>query len=326
MASIVRHGIPIQRFGQVKLRQIAFGLACYLPGVHGLLAKNAGGGESARYCYSVWMRHLVLVHGCGAGGVPRVVAELGPGDSLGTGLAALLCGAQKYYGLDIVPHGDLESNLDILDELVGLFKAREDIPGEDEFPGVKPYLDSYRFPSWILTDEVLDGALTPGRLRLVRDSIRNTANPDSLIRYAVPWTDKENVEAGAVDMVYSQAVLEHVDDLAGVYDAMASWLKPGGVMSHEIDFTAHQFDPRWNGHWSWSDFSLWLLRGGRPYLINRRPLSEHLGLIERMGFDVRLVRDVRKPSAIPREQLAGRFRGMNEDDMTTAAGYVVATR
>lgn len=310
----------------MKLKQVAFGLACYIPGVHGLMAKNAGGGESARYCYSVWLRHLVLVHGCGAGGVPGAVAELGPGDSLGTGLAALLCGAERYYGLDIVPHGQLARNLEILDELADLFRARAGIPGPDEYPDVKPYLESYQFPSWILDDEILDRSLSPDRLRRIHDSVQSVDDANSMIKYVVPWTDKTNVEANAVDMVYSQAVLEHADDLPGVYDAMAAWVKPGGVMSHEIDFGAHQFDKRWNGHWTWSDLELRLLRGGRPYLINRQPLSVHLELIDRLGFDVHLVREVQKESAISRNDLASRFHHLNDDDLTTVAAYVVAKK
>ena len=47
-----------------------------------------GGGktQNARYCYSVWMRHLVSA--CATGGVPKVVAEIGPGRSVGCGIAA----------------------------------------------------------------------------------------------------------------------------------------------------------------------------------------------------------------------------------------------
>jgi SAM-dependent methyltransferase len=254
------------------------------------------------------------------------VAELGPGDSLGTGLAALLCGAERYYGLDIVHHGDLARNLVILDELAELFRARADIPGPDEFPDVKPYLESYQFPSGILDDEILDLSLAPDRLRRIRDSVQNVEDAESVIRYVVPWTEKNSVDADAVDMVYSQAVLEHVDDLPGAYNAMAAWVKPGGVMSHEIDFGAHQFDERWNGHWTWSDLKLRLVRGGRPYLINRQPLSAHLELIDRLGFDVHLVREVRKESAISREDLASRFHGLNDDDLTTVAAYVAAKK
>jgi hypothetical protein len=291
-----------------------------------MMAKNAGGGESARYCYSVWMRHLVLVHGCGAGQVPAAVAELGPGDSLGTGLAALLCGAERYYGLDVVPHGELARNHALLEELAGLVGARANIPGPDEFPDVKPQLDSYEFPSRILGDDILDRSLAPDRVQRIRDSLRDVEGAGSMIRYAVPWTDASTVEASAVEMVYSQAVLEHVDELPQVYGVMAAWLKPGGVMSHEIDFSAHQFDDRWNGHYTWSDFKWRLLRGGRPYLINRESLSTHLELIEQNGLDVRTVRKVQKESAISRNDLTRRFRDLSDDDLMTRAAYIVASK
>ena len=60
--------------------------------------------------------------------IPNSVAELGPGDSLGIGLAALLCGANNYYGLDAVPYCNDERNLKVFEELVGLFTQREHIP------------------------------------------------------------------------------------------------------------------------------------------------------------------------------------------------------
>jgi len=147
-----------------------------------------------------------------------------------------------------------------------------------------------------------------------------------VIRYVVPWTDKPSVETNTVDMVYSQAVLEHVDDLPGAYSAMAAWVKPGGVMSHEIDFGAQEFDERWNGHWTWSDLRFRLLRGGRPYLINRQPLSAHLEIIDRSGFDVHVVRKVQKEPAVSREDLASRFHYLNDDDFTTVAAYVAAKK
>jgi hypothetical protein len=59
-------------------------------------------------------------------------------------------------------------------------------------------------------------------------------------------------------MVFSQAVFEHVVDLRGTYEALRRWLKPGGVMSHQIDFKAHGTAKRWDGHWAYSDF-IWKL-------------------------------------------------------------------
>jgi len=47
--------------------------------------------KSARYYYSVWLQHLVHAHLNGVREVPRVVAELGPGNSLGISSIGLLC-------------------------------------------------------------------------------------------------------------------------------------------------------------------------------------------------------------------------------------------
>ena len=49
---------------------------------------SGGNTLRSRYCYSVWMRHLGYwsKH---KQGVPRVVAELGPGSSLGIGFCIL---------------------------------------------------------------------------------------------------------------------------------------------------------------------------------------------------------------------------------------------
>jgi hypothetical protein len=41
-----------------------------------------------------------------------------------------------------------------------------------------------------------------------------------MIQYHAPWFDARVIEPETVDMVYSQAVLEHVDELAGIYRAM----------------------------------------------------------------------------------------------------------
>src|SRR5262245_9785357 len=82
---------------------------------------STGGSDSPRYCYSVWLRHLVTLHLYGFKINGAQIGELGPGDSIGTGLAALLSGATRYVALDIVPFSakaDLER---ILDKLVQLY-------------------------------------------------------------------------------------------------------------------------------------------------------------------------------------------------------------
>ena len=107
------------------------GIATFVPGVRRLANRRAGGPASARYCYSVWLRHLVMAHKSGLSTQPAVVAELGPGDSLGVGLAALISVASQYFALDVKAHASDHRNLEVFDELANLFARQENVPDED---------------------------------------------------------------------------------------------------------------------------------------------------------------------------------------------------
>ena len=287
---------------------------------------GTGGSDSARYCYSVWLRHLVLAADSGMNTHPRTVAELGPGDSLGMGLAALLSGAGRYYAFDVVPHADVLRNLAVFEELVQLFRRREPIPDAAEFPLAAPLLRDYSFPAAILTPERMRLALDPARLDAIRASMRNCASGDSLIQYRAPWFSDQVIERGSVDMIFSQAVLEHVDQLREVYECMHQWLAPGGFLSHQVDLQCHGWASEWNGHWTYSDLMWKLVRGKDSWLINRQPASTHIALIEASGFRTLRVERTQQESHITRAQLARRFRDMPEEDLRTSGLFVQAVR
>jgi SAM-dependent methyltransferase len=309
----------------LKTKALLAGLATWVPGYDHV--RTTGGTDSARYCYSVWLRHLSLAHASGRlpGGVPRVVAELGPGDSIGIGVAALLSGAEKYYALDLVRYSDLRRSLVLFHELVRLFAAREPVPGASEFPALKPALDSDAFPRQILGDATLRAALDPGRVAEIRAAINDTADSPTMITYHAPWNDPAVIQPGSVDFIFSQAVLEHVDDLDGVYAAMHRWLAPAGLMSHQIDFQCHRKADTWNGHWTYSDLAWKVVVGRRAFLLNRAPHSRHLAILKKSGFDIVMDQPVRSASILERRQLAARFRDLSADDLTTSGAYVLAT-
>ena len=56
-------------------------------------------GSNSLYCYNVWMKNLKywskLNHE-----VPKVVVEIGSGNSLGVGLAALISGSEAFFALE----------------------------------------------------------------------------------------------------------------------------------------------------------------------------------------------------------------------------------
>ena len=190
----------------VKTRSLIIGMATYIPGLRGLTGRRTGGASSARYCYSVWLRHLSILQRSGLPTTFKTMVELGPGDSLGVGLAALLSGVERYIALDVVQYARDTEDLRIFEELIALFKAGAPIPDEAEFPLVRPLLPSYAFPADLLTSARLEMALHPARLELVRSGITNPApRPRGAgpVCYIAPWRPGV-IESGAVDFLLSE--------------------------------------------------------------------------------------------------------------------------
>jgi hypothetical protein len=312
----------------VKASSVLVGMATYISGLRHLTGRRTGGTLSARYCYSVWLRHLSLLYRSGLPTTFDTVAELGPGDSLGTGLAALLSGAERYLALDAVRYADSTRNLRVLEELITLFRDRAPIPDQTEFPRVQPLLPSYAFPADILTPMRLDTALDPERLDMIRAAVNHPSTSQrgpGPVHYIAPWRPGV-IENGTLDLLFSQTVLELPQDLAGLYEEMYHWLKPGGVMSHQIDFKSLGLTVEWNGHWACSD-ALWrLVAGRRRHRLNRQPHSTHIALLE--GLTCRVVCDERtmQRSGITRAQLAPRFRHLTDEDLTTSSAMIQAAK
>ena len=311
---------------RVKISQLLYGISTFIPGVAPIFGRGGGDSNSGRYCYSIWLRHLVTAFENGWRERPRVVAELGPGDSLGVGLSALVSGVEAYHAFDVVKHARVKRNLAVLAEIVELYRSRAAIPDDDEFPEVRPRLTSYAFPRHILTDAILDDALGEARLARLRDSVARQNTPGSMIDYRTRWFDDRAIERDSIDLVFSQAVLEHVDDLPSTYRAMQLWLKPNGLASHQIDFRCHNTSYAWNGHWRYSDRVWRLIRGKRSYLLNREPFSRHVRFLADNGFAVTGSQAETRESEIDRGDLAPRFRELTDADLTTSSGLLQAIK
>jgi hypothetical protein len=322
--------LVIFEMNKKNIRKILGGLKSYVPG--GVSIRGTGGTDSARYCYTVWLRHLSILYKNGFTKIPDTIAELGPGDSIGTGLAGLLSGSKKFYALDVVEHTDIKKNISVFDELITLFTNHSTLPDDNEFPRVLPRLSSYNFPSEIFTNNNLENFLDKSRIQSLRDELVDIKKQKNSIRYMCPWNDPQIIESNSVDVVFSQAVLEHVEDIKHTYNAMYRWVKKGGYISNQIDFESHGLSDEWNGHWSFSDLTWKLIKGNRPYLINREPLSKHLEAAQDAGFKIVSVIPVKTfptdvyTGTIERGKLAQKFKNMSEEDFTTASAHILAKK
>jgi Methyltransferase domain len=313
--------------GEMRFGPVARGLLSYVPALNDVLPSKTGGHtDSASYCYGVWMKHLTLLRAHGFPAIPRTMAELGPGESLGVGLCALLSGSSHYVGLDVIAHSNPGRNQAILNDLIPLFQNRASNPDKG-WPEISSYLDERLFPSHILNEQALQLALRPERIEAIRRAVTAPSPQDPITaEYKAPWFDPRVIEEASVDLVVSQSVLEHVVDLPATYKALYQWVKPGGWMSHQIDFASHRLSNRWNGHRTCSD-RLWeITLGKRPFMINRQPASVHLRLIQEAGFRVVTHQKYMRKDGIRREELAPRWSDISDEDLNCSGMYVIATK
>lgn len=303
-----------------KLPHMAKGVMTRVPVFNAWRLRHAttGGTNSSRYCYAVWLRHLVTLNGHGFNISQARVGELGPGDTIGTGLAALLCGAGQYVGLDAVPFSAKANLKMILDELASMYVRREPIPDGNEFPKIRPKLDLHEFPHC-----TVDLTNLEDRADKIRQDIEKGIDNGEMITYRAPWASIDDIAKGSLDLVFSQGVLQCIDGLEETFQAIFAWLKPGGFSSHVIGCWAAHLSPYWNGLWSYSDWEWNLVRGRREFLFNRQPLTTYLDFVKKTGFEILLVKREYDNTGLDARDLAPRFRTISDDDLRTRGAMLI---
>ena len=269
---------------------------------------------TADYYYTVWLRHVSMaaLHDCW--NAPASVLEIGPGRTLGAGLAALLSGTQKYLAFDASALLTPVEDAPLLQALATLFRQRLPFAERDRI------LTSTTFPGELFPGERLAESLSDQRLARIRQSVQQR---NDLIAY---WNDAAAVPDGSVEFLFSHSVLEHVEPLEAMYRTMWRWLKPGGVMTHSIDFSSHGTSPFWNGHWTIPNWVWRLMQGKRRYFLNRAPASTHRALLEQQGFEIKGFHSLSRVSVLQPDDLAAQFQSLSATDLTTEAAFVVARK
>jgi len=289
--------------------------------------RRTGGTDSAYYCYGVWLKHLTLLWENGMRSIPNTLAELGPGDSLGIGLAAMLCGVNNYFALDVVRHSSSEINTKIFDELVALFESRAERPTKG-WPDFDKYLDDNLFPGHILDDELLKASLSEKRIEAIRDTLEypEQRTNEITIKYMVPWSEDNVIAKDSVDVILSHSVLEYVVGIEKTYQSLYSWLKPNGMMSHQIDFQSDGLSKTWNGYRAYSELLWKLMMGKRPFIINRQPHSAHIDLMVKNGFHVICDLTTHRIDGIQRSDLSDYWKNITDDDLTCSGAFIQAKK
>jgi len=306
--------------GEISWNRVRANLAGPLYGVPGLAAlvnrmrmrREWCPKAAARYCYTVWLRHLAIARGSGTGVKPRgIVMEIGPGDTIGVGLAALLSGMERYIAVDKVRACRLAGSLRVFDELLALFAARVTMPGDDGFA------------ECVAADS---SGCSPERVREIRKSVLALAEgaESDLLTYAAPYRIADFPEENFANFVVAQATMEHVDEPESLYAAIFRWLAPGGSAAFVVDYSSHGLSARWDGHWALSEREHRRIRGGRPYGLNRLPHSAHMRMLAQCGY--RIVRVLRTPRRSTGAGCRHVFANLTPGDLETSQAHILVAK
>lgn len=255
--------------------------------------------------------------------MPRTLVEIGPGSSLGVGLTALLCGIERYVALDLQEHRTSQHDREILAVIAGLLNDRAPFSTLNESGDI--FFPPPPDPEiWTAIAPGMERASDAGALRDLDEEL--VSGREERIRFVAPWTDRDVLPPGSVDWIMTHSVMEHVDELGPAYECIAHWLKPGGYATHLIDYSSHQLAKHWNGHWAIGPVPWALMRGRRPYLINRMWRSHHIDLMRKNGLE--LVRELRfeRDDGLTRAAFKPPFAEMPPRDARTAMSFVVVRR
>lgn len=241
------------------------------------------------YAIAVFQAHYAR-----AGSPPPGFAylELGPGDSLSTAAIAWAHGASEGWLIDAGSYAsrDIENYRPLFEALAGMKLARD----AGQLMQCRSVGDMLNMTHCAYREDGLAG------LRAVR--------------------------AGSLDMIFSQAVLEHVPraEFGATLREMKRILKPGGVGSHVVDFKDHLGSSLHNlrfgdGLWEQAWFAK---RSG--FYTNRLRYSEVVAAFTDAGFAVETtLRRTWDAAPLPRASLAPQFQTLSDDDLRVLGATLV---
>jgi hypothetical protein len=269
------------------------------------LANRFGRGD-AEYALNVFLHHYRQLSAAGFHAVDKIL-EVGPGRNAGTAL--MMWALNRSRGMDVtVILWDVFPNMAVSAETL-----RE---------AARALLDSPRFRQVLETfpDDRLEqtlGAVTRGEL-----------SPD--IRYRVQPLPEllTSGEVNGTTLVYSQAAIEHIWDIADFWRTIIGLTGPDGWHSHRIDLADHgRRETNYIEMLEWSPLAYWLTMRFIPGAINRWRASMHLGFVAQQGLKIlNAHQETREALPIPRSRIHRAFRSLGDQDLTTIALDLVGVK
>ena len=184
---------------------------------------------------------------------------------------------------------------------------------------------------------LLSGDLESPHLTITLDRLDEFANLEALFQNRsadqvlnnarVNWLhqffEDTEIPDGTIDLLTSRSVLEHVTHVERCFDKLALVMRPGGVMYHDIDLSAHSKDDTFEFYSRRPDHTT----TRSVARLNELRLSDYLAHFERRGFESAVVRkDQAATYHLDRTRLQPRFSTYPDDELLCTQVVLVSRK
>jgi SAM-dependent methyltransferase len=133
-----------------------------------------------------------------------------------------------------------------------------------------------------------------------------------------------------VDLVFSRAVLEHVNNLDATFADMARALKADAILLHQVDLKSHGLHRRNPLDFLTWPPALWSWMHSHKGVPNRWRVNRYRDVMQRSGFETLLLRptDVVESSVVHevRPHLASPFKALSDDDLSWLGFWLIGRK
>lgn len=279
------------------------------PSLYVQLTKDTGRGDHGREapediahyfieCFNAYFAKLgIQPHEINSFLRAKTVMEYGPGDVLGVAILMIANGAEKAFCVDRFPLLNMSPvNVRVVE---------------------------------IILDSLDSGQRARANSCFNLFGLPTSGFDEKRIQYIVRRDGCSGL-SHCVDLVYSRAVLEHVDDLDAVFADMYKSLRTNGLAAHLVDLRSHDFHevsrldflvwPAW----------LWRLMYSHKGVPNRWRVDRYRQLLEKYGFDVILFMATEQATVWEVESVVGRlappFRSVGADELSWMGFWLICRR
>lgn len=255
------------------------GILTYIPGLGVFLDKKKGksrhSGSDASFAYSLWFSMLVLFNEKKIDVNYSKIGEVGNGGSLGVAFCALLTGVKEYCSFEIRTYIDFTEQKKLLNDVYQLLKEKTPIT---RYANLNISIENANLPYNFIKTTPLE------QEKIYNELLSDLNNQLINSKYIKLIPDWENQGSLNLTFIFSRAVMEHVNNPAHAYSAIANHLKSGGYMLHDIEFHSHGLTKTLTGHYEIQEFLWKIISGKRQFFLNRFKLNDHNTAVQAAGF------------------------------------------